>query len=60
VLPFGLRNTQAMFDRLLNKVLRLFIEHIAKAYMENVLVNVKKKEQNMMLLEKAVDNLKAK
>jgi Reverse transcriptase (RNA-dependent DNA polymerase) len=51
VMPFGLKNTPATFQRLINKIQKEFIGHGVKVYMVDVLVYSKGKEENVTIIK---------
>ena len=45
VMPFGLCNAPAMFQRLMNKILRKYLEKFIEVYFDNVIIHSRTKEK---------------
>ncbi len=47
VMPFRLCNASATFQRLMNKILRLYIGKFVKVYLDNVIIHLRSKEEHI-------------
>ena len=57
VMPFGLTNVPSTFMRLMNEVLTNFIGKFVIAYLDDILIFSRSKEENMKHLEKVLRRL---
>jgi len=46
-MPFGLCNASAMFQRLMNKILRSYIGKFVKVYLDDVIIHSRSKEEHI-------------
>lgn len=57
VMPFGLKNTGAMYQRLVNRIFKEKIEDTMEVYMDDMIVNSKEKKDHIMHLQESFDLL---
>ena len=57
VMPFGLVNTPATFQAMMNKILREFLDHGVVVYLDDILIYSKSEEEHIELVKKVLDRL---
>ena len=57
-MPFGLTNVPTTFMRVMNDVLRPFIDEFIIVYLDDILISSKSREDHVMHVNKVLDVLK--
>jgi Reverse transcriptase (RNA-dependent DNA polymerase)/RNase H-like domain found in reverse transcriptase len=57
VMPFGLKNSPAQFQKILERILSQFDENHVMVYLDDILICNKTREENELLVEKGIDVL---
>lgn len=57
VMPFGLQNVEVMFQRLMNRIFKNQIERSLEAYVDDILVRLKKKGDHVGDLRETFGNI---
>jgi hypothetical protein len=57
-MPFGLCNAPATFMRVMNDVLRHFLDHCVIVYLDYILIFNKSREEHVMHVKQVLDVLK--
>ena len=57
VMPFGLVNAPATFQKMMNKSLREFLDHGVVVYLDNILIYSEKMDDHIKLVQKVHDRL---
>jgi len=55
VMPFGLVNTPATFQRITNKILREFLDHGVVVYIDDILLYSQNMDDHFKLVQKVLD-----
>jgi Reverse transcriptase (RNA-dependent DNA polymerase) len=59
-MPFGLTNTPATFQQLINDTLREYLDDFVLAYLDNVLIFLKNLEEHVQYIQKVLKKLQEK
>jgi len=57
VMPFRLKNTEATFQRMVNKIFKELIGHIMKVYVDDMLMKSRRSTDHAQHLSEALDRL---
>jgi hypothetical protein len=57
VMPFGLTNALALFQRFINKVLQEYLHSFIIAYLDDILIFLKEKEEHVQHISKVLEKL---
>jgi len=57
VMPFMLVNAPAMFQTIMNKILREFLDHEVVIYLDDILIYSENMEENIKLVQKVLNRL---
>ena len=56
-MPFGLFNTPATFQVMINKILPAFLDHGVVVYLDDILISLESKEEHIELVKKVLAKL---
>jgi len=56
-MPFGVVNTPATFQTMMNKILREFLDHGAVVYLDDILIYSENMDDHIKLVQKVLDRL---